>query len=172
MIQTLISNDIASMATIKELRHKTAKLEISNNELIIQNRNIMEECKELQLSLNQTRNELNKLKQERIMDPSRYEQWNADNLITWICNLDGGKYNKYRQKLMKAFNNEGVNGSNVHHLDKQELRGFGVDSFSDRANIYQHIQALVNAGNNKQNEMHNDQVALAQNEGHHGTDYM
>ena len=73
---------------------------------------------------------------------------------------------KYNDKLIIAFKEQEVNGQNVYYLDKQELRGFGIDLFVDRGAIYQHIQELVNQNDN------NPRNAYQQNEGQDGTNYM
>ena len=157
----------------ESLSAENIKLKRTVNEQESENRRLTEECKELELSLNQARNELDEMRIKQKMDPSMYKTWSSDELISWICQLDDGIYVKYKEKLSVGFRDEGLNGKVIQHLDRQELRGFGVDSFSDRANIYQHIQALVSiGGNDKQNANHNDEVALAQNEGQDGTDYM
>ena len=75
---------------------------------------------------------------------------------------------KYNDKLIIAFKEQEVNGQNVYYFGKQELRGFGVDSFVDRGAIFQHIQELVNQNQNDGNLIN----AYQQKEGQDGTNYM
>ena len=72
-----------------------------------------------------------------------FTEWTSDQCVDWICNLNDGKYSKYDQILRPIFKKEGVNGSALKFIDKQELRGWGIESFMDRKNIEQQIKKLV-----------------------------
>ena len=103
------------------------------------------------------------------IDPSRYLQWSCDELVLWICSLDNGRYSQYKDKLLTAFREQGVNGTAIHYMDKSDLKGFGVDAFGDRGNIYEHIQNLVNK--NKMNDNQNANISQGK-EGQDDTNYM
>ena len=73
--------------------------------------------------------------------------------------MDNGKFSKYKDVLDTAFKEQGVNGKGVRFLDKQELRGFGIDSFMDRGLIYEHIQQLISMNNDSNDN--NESIAQA-----------
>ena len=78
----------------------------------------MDECKELESVLNDTKQRLKEIenKMNRI-DPSRYLEWNSSDLVSWICSLDNGRYCQYKDKLLSAFRQQGVDGKSIHYLD-------------------------------------------------------
>ena len=91
---------------------------------------------------------------------------NADDLVLWICTLDNGKFRKYKDRLMVAFKQQGVDGKAIKFLDKQELRGFGIDSLMDRGLIHQNIQSLLN------NNINDNPNIAQENEGQDGPAYV
>ena len=150
-----------SNVEIQELQQQIKAFKASNYEKDKEIARLTEESKESRL-------ELNELKRINSIDPNRYLEWNTEELVLWICGLDNGKFKKYKDRLIDAFKEQGVDGKGVEFLDKQELRGFGIDSFMDRGLIYKHIQGL-SANNNI--KIVNEDVPQ-QNEGQDGTDYM
>ena len=152
---------------IVSLKNKNEELKISNYEYDVQNGRLMDECKELQLRLNETKQRLKEM--EIRMNTTRYREWTSNDLVAWICSLDNGRYEKYKNKLLIAFERQGVDGKGMCYLEKQDLEGFGVDAFIDRSIIYRHIQSLVN--NNKINNNQHRHISEA-NEGQNETNYM
>ena len=72
-------------------------------------------------------------------------------MVDWLISLESGKFEKYEVMLRNIFNKEGVNGSTMKHIDKTELRGWGIESFMDRSVIDKHIQNVVNNINDEGN---------------------
>ena len=141
-----------------------------NVEYKTQNDELMKKYGELQLSFNTLHQTLKEMENRmNKIDPSRYLEWSSEDLTLWICSLDGGRYKIYKDKLLISFCEEGVDGACLHGLNQQELKGFGVNAFRDRVNIYQHIQILIKNNNDTMDEYKN---ILQQNEGQNDTNYM
>ena len=100
---------------------------------------LAEECKEKTLELISVKKQLRKLQ----LDPKYYMSWSSDDVADYLCTLDGGKYGKYSAKLRIAFNEEGVDGEAIKDIDKESLKGWGINNFKDRASIYNHFQDIV-----------------------------
>ena len=73
----------------------------------------------------------------------------------WIITIENGQFTKYEKLLRLVFKKEGVNGSQIEYIDKGELRGWGVELFIDRVNIYKNMQNLINK-NQKQQFVNNE----------------
>ena len=88
--------------------------------------------------------------------------------MKWIISLDGGKkYKQYEDKLRKSFNCEGVDGKSMEHIEKVELKAWGVTTLTDRANIYKHIRNVIKEENEAGNiNNNNDEYNI---EGVYGT---
>ena len=125
----------------------------------------MQNVNKNKIELEQMRNELAKIQKRQRIDTKRFLEWNSDELVDWIVTIQNGQFSKYEKILQVTFKKEGVNGSTLEHIDKAELRGWGVESFMDRINMYKHIQSLFNQNQQKQ-------IANEEGGNYHGTDYI
>ena len=132
---------------------------------------LSEEYKEAQMELIKVKKELKEIKKKHI-DPNRFMEWTADEFVDWICNLDEGKYAEYEDKLREAFKSEGIDGSAIPDIEKNDWKGWGIQMFKDRTNIHKHTQALKQQNVNSND---NNEVAPAYdsnyNEGGNKTEY-
>ena len=117
--------------------------------------------------------ELTEIKRKNI-DPTRYMEWTLDQFVVWISCLDDEKFKKYEETLREAFERDGIDGSAIVDIEKNDWIPWGIQSFKDRTSLQRHIQHLKeqNANNNK----NNDQIAPAYNasnynEGGNKTEY-
>ena len=159
----LLKDERGLKSQIKSLQKENQKLKISNHEYHVQNDRLMHDCKESELRLKEMQNKMNQI------DPTRYLEWTSTDLVLWICNLDNGRYEQYKDKLLPAFKKQGVDGKGMRYLDKQDLMEFGVEIFMDRSVIYEHIQNVVN--NNKINDNQHGYISHVI-EGQDETNYM
>merc|ERR1711902_391765 len=88
--------------------------------------------------------ELDKLKRMKNINTTKYREWSSDEVVDWLISLEDGKFLKYEDMFRVIFNQQGVDGSTIGYIDKSELKGWGIDSFSDRARIHENIQNLIN----------------------------
>eukprot|EP01083_Nonionella_stella_P041337 112063_1 len=64
--------------------------------------------------------------------------WSNVEVVKWIVSLQNGKFEQYDE----AFDAQQVKGTDLKHIAKHDLMDLGV-KFSDRREIYEHIQNLV-----------------------------
>ena len=139
-----------------------------------QNNALQDECKEAQMKLMQTKQQMNQLKKKTI-DPSRFMQWTSDEFVDWIGNLEQERYKVYEQNLRQSFLKEGISGEAIPHIEKSEWKEWGVTNYMDRTKIHQHVGNLVmKYGNQQMVNNNNNQLAADPNmmEGVDGTAYV
>ena len=110
----------------------------------------------MQIELTKVKQELDELKK------MNYLNWSGDEIIDWISSLDDGQYVCYAAKLRKLFAKEHVDGRAIPHIDKTELKNWGIEHFMHRANIYNHFQTLLNrnvVNVNNSNNIDNNNVS-------------
>eukprot|EP01084_Bolivina_argentea_P270830 460612_1 len=71
-----------------------------------------------------------------------YTKWTAEDIICWLTELENGKFKKY-SNLLGKFQEEEVCGKDLMKITQDHLKGWGVKKFSDKVDIYNHIQNLV-----------------------------
>ena len=128
---------------------------------MLSNMRYEEEHKELIL----VKAELNRLKQGNNLNIANYLNWSGDDIVSWLVTLDNGEYKQYESVLRAAFDEENVNGKGIVHIDKPQLKEWGIRDFMHKNNIYAHFQSLL-----KQNV--NDDNDYNEEEGKDGTPYI
>ena len=121
--------------------------------------------KESHQMIQSLKQELQSLK-SKLIDPSRYTEWDTLDIITWILSLENGRYNKYKSKLEISLNEENVKGTHLAKVNVLDIKGWGIVDFSDKKSLMVAINALVN-----QNE-HADIQVVANVEGAQCGQYM
>ena len=126
------------------------------------------------MDLMKTKKELKEIKRQNI-DPRRYMEWTADAFVDWICNMEQGRYSKYEDGLRVSFKKEDICGVAIPYIEKNDWKGWGVESFMDRTNLHKKVQDLITQNDNNVNNMNNNQIAaphINYNEGGNSTDYI
>merc|ERR1712032_1789853 len=120
-----------------------------------------EECKELQMDLNEMTVRYNKLYRKSNIDENDYMNWDSGIITDWILHLDQ-EYERYEDPLRANLKKEEVDGSLLNELDKNDLHRFGIITLKHKIAITKHIKRLIN-----------QQQKLPQNdEGNKGTAYI
>eukprot|EP01084_Bolivina_argentea_P059403 108486_1 len=73
---------------------------------------------------------------------NKYDNLNAKELVDVIVSLNEKRYQKYKDGLVKKFIEEGVDGSCLNQLTKEDLYGFGITNYKDKIAIYNAIKQL------------------------------
>ena len=147
----------------QELQQYKAQIQSLNE----QNNKLNEEQKEMQMELIEVKQEL-KIAKRKNIDPSTFRKWSGDEFVDWITSIEQEKFMKYENALRSAFKREGIDGSAIPDIEKNDWTQWGVQSFKDRTNIHKHVQDLRNQNNN------DNQIAAAynvNNEGGNKTEY-
>eukprot|EP01084_Bolivina_argentea_P270832 460614_1 len=105
--------------------------------------------------INKNKNEINikcekNIKEENMKEEynnnnimgKHYTKWTAEDIICWLTELENGKFKKY-SNLLGKFQEEEVCGKDLMKITQDHLKGWGVKKFSDKVDIYNHIQNLV-----------------------------
>ena len=93
------------------------------------------QLKECQLEKNQWRDKYNMLK---------LQLWTMDDILTWIINLDNGRFMKYKDVLCLNFNKLQFKGSMLSTLTIHDLFKLGINDINDQQLLYNHIYNLIN----------------------------
>ena len=110
------------------LRKKVALYEMEQKESQIRIKELEQEVKELKL---------------RLLDPSRFEEWDSECVLRWIMNLENGRFKTYEKVLRHSFEEEKVRGSHLGDVDATDVKGWGVKPFDDKKALTRYIQQLV-----------------------------
>eukprot|EP01084_Bolivina_argentea_P059400 108479_1 len=73
---------------------------------------------------------------------NKYDDLGPSELVDVIISIDEQRYGKYRDKLLKRFIEEGVDGSCLKQLSKEDLYAFGITNYKDKLAIYNSIKKL------------------------------
>ena len=93
------------------------------------------QLKECQLERDQWRDKYNMLK---------LQLWTMDDILTWIINLDNGRFMKYKDILCLNFNKLQFKGSMLSTLTIHDLFKLGINDINDQQLLYNHIYNLIN----------------------------
>eukprot|EP00484_Ammonia_sp_Unknown_P000176 CAMPEP_0197021130 /NCGR_PEP_ID=MMETSP1384-20130603/2030_1 /TAXON_ID=29189 /ORGANISM="Ammonia sp." /LENGTH=191 /DNA_ID=CAMNT_0042448893 /DNA_START=42 /DNA_END=617 /DNA_ORIENTATION=+ len=89
------------------------------------------------------------LSQQRARDDSvsfaskHHSEWHHDDIVSWICELDNGKYAKYAAALWATMREEEMRGDLLRTLDKNDLHRFGITKHGDKVELMRHIDRLL-----------------------------
>ena len=73
-----------------------------------------------------------------------YMKWNDKDILRWIMKLDDGLFVEYKKTLKQSLKEENVKGVNLIHVDKMDIKIWGVNDIEHRRKLFLHIQSLVN----------------------------
>eukprot|EP01084_Bolivina_argentea_P020457 38038_1 len=164
---------------IEELKEKNNKIQEKNTKIsdectILRNDNkklkeinnkMSEEYKELEYNHNELKNEYDKLKKRL-----GHKAWNAKDIVDWIIGIDAARFQRYYQTLLQNMTDEGIDGSCLADLERDELKGLGITQFKDRREIFHAIKKLTQSSNQSSQAIVDDN-GLEQ-EGASGTPYV
>jgi len=121
-----VQDNIKLVAENKELNQKLSALQMENDQM-------KDRLKETQVKLQTTMKQNDELiqreKERTLRDVSQYKHWKCDNIIGWICFLEAGRFEKYKQVLLENMKKENISGGHLDSLDKHDLHRLGcIDS--------------------------------------------
>ena len=106
-----------------------------------------------------------KFKEEemRKLNVSEFMKWNWQQIHRWIMGLDKGKFKKYDNVLRVALREGEVVGENLLHVDRQDIRDWGIKNFMDKKSLFSHIENLErkNKENASRHSIREDPVYLS-----------
>ena len=102
---------------------------------------ILNEQKKIQMELDEIKDKYNKLNSSNV-DQSIYREWDSDSIIDWILSLNE-EYKKYEQSLRTKMKSEGIDGSLLSQIERNDLDRFGVKELKDKIFIIQKIKRLT-----------------------------
>ena len=70
------------------------------------------------------------------------KRWNLKKTAEWIQNIDKQRLNKYN-KLIDNMTKEGIDGSCLQYLDKNDLHRLGITKFKDKLIVLKAIKQLL-----------------------------
>ena len=144
---------------IKEHQEYKIEMERKYKQVNEANSKLNEECKEYQLNLQEMTGKYNKLLRKSRINEEEYENWDSDLICDWIVSLDK-EYERYEDKLRTNMKKEGMDGSVLGELDKNDLHRFGVENIKHKIAMIKHIKRITSVQAKQQ------QIAIPQmNEG-------
>eukprot|EP01083_Nonionella_stella_P052994 140398_1 len=139
---------------LKDIKSNKVKLTQKNIELKGMNTRLNEEYKETKCKFDDLKRKYEDLRHNKQLDGTNYLNWTRDDVVSWIISLDNGRYGKYENNIRQTFHNDNIDGSCLPHVEKNDIRDWGVTDFKHRVFILKHIQNL-------QKDKQNDDVHQA-----------
>ena len=121
----------------------------------------MDDEKERQIEIQSLRKE-NEILRAKILNNGNYHDWDHDDILHWILNLDNKRFMKYENKLRENLNEEEPSGQYLADVNEQDIKRWGIKKFGDIKDLKKHIDNLVNG---KQMNDDDDDIALPNIEG-------
>eukprot|EP00485_Elphidium_margaritaceum_P002026 CAMPEP_0202700068 /NCGR_PEP_ID=MMETSP1385-20130828/13284_1 /ASSEMBLY_ACC=CAM_ASM_000861 /TAXON_ID=933848 /ORGANISM="Elphidium margaritaceum" /LENGTH=481 /DNA_ID=CAMNT_0049357175 /DNA_START=73 /DNA_END=1518 /DNA_ORIENTATION=- len=81
-------------------------------------------------------------KLETELKKQSHEQWQPEEIVAWISSL-GGAFEKYKEKLLDAFTDEGITGAELYMVTESDLKAWGVVQFKDRKLLMRYLSQLT-----------------------------
>eukprot|EP01084_Bolivina_argentea_P160999 280300_1 len=133
-INEMKQNNDSMQCEIVSMKNKLNSFETEQKELLIENQQLKLEMKQFQVKQEENIN----------IDVTKYLEWGAEQIVTWIVSLDTNRYLKYKEILQKAIKNEGVTGKHLSQVNEADIKGWGVVHFDDKKDLSLKIKQLVN----------------------------
>ena len=132
------------------------------------------ESKENKLRIQEQEERIKEL-ELKLIDITRFRQWDEKDVLTWIFSINNGYFKKYEEKLREKITKGEVKGPDLLAVEYKEVEHFGVTKFGDQKILINKINELraVENDNHQQNQinippMDNNQIAQpAYAEGNH-----
>ena len=77
------------------------------------------------------------------IDPSAFMHWDSGSIARWICALENGRYKKYHSSLSAVLQESEMVGSDLLHVNQQDIKEWGIKSFKDKKCLLDHIEKLI-----------------------------
>lgn len=124
------------------------------------NGKLLEEQKSMEIKIIDLENKNRELKLH-LVDPSKYMEWQWEEILEWICSLEEGRFVKYSDTLKQSLKEEEVSGADIADVDILVIKGWGVINFKDKRDLLKHFKILT------QKNQIGPIAQPALNEGHH-----
>ena len=125
----------------------------------------MDDEKEYQYTIKKLNDEIANLKLKHL-DIANYEQWNSEQIVAWIINLDENRFTKYKDTLLYHLNEEEIIGNDLEEINEIDLQRWQIKSFKDKKFLLQRIKHLTQQNQNpNQNDDDNDVAVVNEEEG-------
>lgn len=121
-----------------------------------------DEQKEAERTIAELREKVKELEM-KALDPSKFMEWDCNQIHFWIMGLEGGRFKKYETVLKDSLSADEVMGEDLLNVNPLVLKAWGVKDRKDSKGLNKYIQDLV-----AQNQTVYEQPAMAapkQNEG-------
>ena len=79
----------------------------------------------------------------KILDKD-WKRWRYIEIVEWICNLDYGRYQKYKSVLFSNMKYRNMTGRYLNKMEKSDLSNFfGITEFADICDLWKQIKILT-----------------------------
>ena len=108
--------------------------------------NLKQDIESLQVGLKELTEKVTE--SERLMaecmafETDKYEMWDIKMIEVYLHSLENGRYRKYIDGLLHAFEEDEITADNLPELDRADLRAFGISNFEDRKDLLEQFKKL------------------------------
>eukprot|EP01084_Bolivina_argentea_P126562 224082_1 len=113
------------------------ELQLKYDQVNQNNKKLNEEYKELHYELQQIKKTLRKSK----INEKSFVKWDYDQIADWIVSLDS-EHEVYEKVLKENLKKEGVDGSLLPELERNDLHRFGIVRLKHKISIMKHIKRV------------------------------
>ena len=130
------------MAENEKLRNEVDRVQAVNDQMIAKEAVYAEEQKEAQRRISELEQQVKELT-VKALDPSRFAEWDWEQILFWIMSLEGGPFKKYESELKSALSTDKVTGEELLDVTPLVLKAWGIKDRKESVALNGYIQRLV-----------------------------
>ena len=69
--------------------------------------------------------------------------WDHTQIALWIFSLENGSLLPYKEKVEQNLKDNNVTGTELLHIEMEDINAWGIDEFVHVKLVYKHIKSLV-----------------------------
>ena len=96
----------------------------------------------------------------KVLNDRNFREWNHDDIIHWIMLLENNRFIHYEKVVNKTLREEQVTGQDLVNVNRDDIKAWGINKFSDIKALEKHITDLV-----KEEANDEENIAIQDEEG-------
>eukprot|EP01084_Bolivina_argentea_P296463 510605_1 len=74
------------------------------------------------------------------LDKTKYENWDANMILSWICKIKNGIFNQYKNTLLQKLNDNVIEGIDLSDINNhKQWKQYGITKFSHRTLLIENV---------------------------------
>ena len=77
-----------------------------------------------------------------------FQSWEHLQILKWVLSLENGVFMEYREIIENNVRDQNLRGSDLFHVEMEDINDWGINQFAHVKLLYEHIKALTNVEGN------------------------